>query len=78
MMLMERMTRLLFAVLFGPLVLGLAFETLLRRRRAAQRKGREASLAQAYQDFPQTRPTREFRVPKGSSPADGAVPPRAA
>jgi hypothetical protein len=76
MVIVERVTRILFALLFGWVLVLLAFETRWRRHRRIRRTRLEEALAER----PQLRPTVEMEVPgwrrrSGSTlpaPADGS------
>ncbi|MDX2060153.1 MAG: hypothetical protein SFV24_20260 [Gemmatimonadales bacterium] len=66
MIVIEKATKLLFAALFGWLVVALAVETLVRRRLAARRR---KALEEAYLERPCLRPTVEWEVRRaGASP----------
>ena len=59
MVVVEKVTRVLFGALFGWVIVMLAVETLIRRRLAARRR---AELEAAFQQHPQLRPTVEFEA----------------
>lgn len=63
--LVERVTRILFATLFGGLLLVLAAETALRRRIASRKRLAAEKLDAAYRARPKTRPTIGWAVSVG-------------
>jgi hypothetical protein len=59
----ERVTRVMFGVLFGGLLLALAAETAIRRRIANRRRRAAEGLDAAYRARPKTRPTIGWVAP---------------
>jgi hypothetical protein len=59
---MLKVARLAVGVTFGWLLLLLAVETLVRRRRAGRSRDPDRQIESAYRRFPKTRPTTEFRT----------------
>jgi hypothetical protein len=59
---MLKVAKLAVGLTFGWLLLLLAAETLVRRRRAGRWRGPDGLIEAAYRRFPKTRPTTEFRT----------------
>lgn len=61
MIVIEKATKIVFAALFGWLVVLLAVETLIQRRLAARKR---QALERAFLERPKLRPTVEWEVPR--------------
>ena len=65
MIVFEKVTKIAFAVLFGWVIVLLAFESAARRRFARRRR---AALEAALCQHPQLRPTTEFESVRAEGP----------